>query len=220
MPLGPTEQCLNVDQVADAAAGKLDGMKASHLKDCRDCHDQVRTYQLLEETDFTDATHGVDISDFIRVPVGKELYVVLFNRGNAVELSEIDPDSVEVAGVINGKVKAIEPLDPKQFNAEEAVAIHFETFKLNVPESGELEDYLCLEAKTKTGRFRKRRMVHLIDEAKMQAAEPAGIAIVPASEFSFSLKPGDHAVTVNLPGITATTPPPTPLFAGNPTRYG
>ena len=43
-------------------------------------------------------------------------------------------------------------------------------------------------------------------------------AIVPAREFPFSESPGDQTVATNFPGSTATTPPPTPLLAGRPTR--
>lgn len=40
----------------------------------------------------------------------------------------------------------------------------------------------------------------------------------PASELPFASSPGDHTHTAISPGSTATMPPPTPLFAGSPTR--
>ena len=40
----------------------------------------------------------------------------------------------------------------------------------------------------------------------------------PTSELPVASSPGDHTHTANSPGSTATIPPPTPLFAGNPTR--
>lgn len=44
-------------------------------------------------------------------------------------------------------------------------------------------------------------------------------ANVPASEFPLASSPGAHTHTAISPGSTATIPPPTPLFAGSPTRY-
>lgn len=43
-------------------------------------------------------------------------------------------------------------------------------------------------------------------------------ASVPANEFPFASSPGAHTQTAISPGSTATIPPPTPLFAGSPTR--
>lgn len=43
-------------------------------------------------------------------------------------------------------------------------------------------------------------------------------ANVPASELPFASSPGDQTQTAISPGSTATTPPPTPLLAGSPTR--
>ena len=43
-------------------------------------------------------------------------------------------------------------------------------------------------------------------------------ASVPASELPLLSSPGDHTHTAISPGSTATMPPPTPLFAGRPTR--
>lgn len=43
-------------------------------------------------------------------------------------------------------------------------------------------------------------------------------ALVPANEFPFASSPGAHTQTAISPGSTATIPPPTPLFAGSPTR--
>ena len=39
----------------------------------------------------------------------------------------------------------------------------------------------------------------------------------PANELPDLSSPGDHTAKVISFGITATIPPPTPLFAGNPT---
>ena len=41
----------------------------------------------------------------------------------------------------------------------------------------------------------------------------------PTTEFPDLSRPGDHTAKVISLGITAIIPPPTPLFAGNPTLY-
>ena len=41
---------------------------------------------------------------------------------------------------------------------------------------------------------------------------------MPLAEFPFLLSGGLQTATLYCPGCTATIPPPTPLFPGNPTR--
>ncbi len=44
-------------------------------------------------------------------------------------------------------------------------------------------------------------------------------ALIPANELPLSSRHGDQTAIDISPGITPTTAPPTPLFAGSPTRY-
>jgi hypothetical protein len=174
-PLGSTPHCLTVDQIAAAAANKEIGDAATHLQQCQECLAQLDSYRLLAETNFSDAMKDVAIGNYIRVPAGKNLFLVLYNRGKKPVLTELDPKSIEVAGAISGKVKSISRVDPKQYKAREAVAIHFENYTLHVPESGEAIGDLYFGARTKQGRVSKRCTVHVIDEARVQASEQAAV---------------------------------------------
>src|SRR5437764_15061245 len=70
-PLGSTQDCLTVDQIAEAAEDKLEGDAKPHLQHCDECLAQLHSYRRLVETDFTDATSEIDIASFIRVPAGE-----------------------------------------------------------------------------------------------------------------------------------------------------
>jgi len=81
-----------------------------------------------------------------------------------------------VTGAINGRVKSIAKIDPRKYKAYEAIAVHFENFTVNVPKGGEIHDYVYFDARTKSGRFCKRAMVHVIDESKKPAQANAAEA--------------------------------------------
>jgi hypothetical protein len=179
-PLGSTTECLNIDDIANAADETLNDASRMHLDQCVECAQHVRRYEALKKANqnWGAAAGEVEIFNTIRVPPGKNLYVVLFNRGEMPVLSKLEPGLVQVSGAIQGKVKSVSMIDPKRYEAKEAVELHFhDAFQLNVPETGAGEEVLVVDAVTEMGRFCKKQRVYVIDEEKVQNAASTGVAI-------------------------------------------
>jgi hypothetical protein len=179
-PLGSTTECLNIDDIANAADETLDDPSRMHLDQCVECAQHLRRYEALKKAnqDWSAAAGEVEIFKTIRVPSGRNLYVVLFNRGEMPVLSKLEPGLVRVSGAIQGEVKSVSMIDPKKYEAKEAVELHFHNaFHLNVPDTGVGEEVLVVDAVTEMGRFCKKQRVCVIDEEKMQNAASTGLAI-------------------------------------------
>ena len=182
-PLGPTPECLSIDEVADVVEGQLANLRRAHLAQCADCRRHVELYDVLNKETWTvpdpsglepDPFREIEICpNFIRIPENRNLYVVMLNKRNEPVLAELAPESVRITGAIDGKVARVEPLNPEEFGAYEAVKIHFkDDYVLNLPkETGQVCDFVVVTGNVEPfGQMTKRSFVHIIDESKSTAA--------------------------------------------------
>jgi len=182
-PLGPTDDCMSIDEVSNVVEGQIEISRQIHLADCADCRRHVELYDTLQKEAWTerapvsgalDPFGEVEISpSLIRVPEHGSLYLVMLNKREQPVLAELAPESVRVSGAIEGKGYRVEPLNPKEFGAFEAIKIHFkDDYVLHVPkETGQICDFVVVTAKAKPfGQITKRSFVHVIDESKFKMA--------------------------------------------------
>lgn len=180
-PLGPTDDCLSIDEVSEVIEGQLEASRQIHLGGCEDCRRHVELYDSLQKETWTENAPAeinpfdeLEISpSFIRVPEHGSLYMIMLNKREQPVLAELAAESVRIRGAIDGKGYRVEPLNAKEFGAFEAVKIYFkDDYVLNVPkETGQICNFVVVTAKAKPfGQITKRSLVHVIDESKLKMA--------------------------------------------------
>lgn len=178
-PLGPTDDCLSVDEVSEVVEGELGTSRQIHLAGCADCRRHVELYDSLQKEAWTERAPvtgelnpfgEVEIRPtFIRVPEHGSLYMIMLNKREQPFLAGLVAESVRISGAIDGKGYRVEQLNPKEFGAFEAVKIHFKhDYVLHVPkETGHVCDFVVVTAKAEPfGEITKRSFVRVIDESK------------------------------------------------------
>lgn len=182
-PLGPTDDCLSINEISDVVKGQVEGSRQLHFVGCADCRRHVELYDTLQKEAWTErAAASGDLDPFsdveisptlIRVPEHGGLYLIMLNKRDHPVLGELTAESVRVSGAIDGEGDRVEPLDPKDFGAFEAVKIHFkDDYVLHVPdETGQVCDFVVVTAEAESfGQITKRSFVHVVDEAKFKVS--------------------------------------------------
>ena len=167
-PLGSTPQCLSITQIGDLVEGKAISAEAyHHAVMCGECAKEILNYRALTEHDWeTESKFVVAFAHAIRIPAGGNFFLVLGNQGQSGLLSGIDPSSVVVGGAIEASGCRIAPHASPLQGVSEAVELHFLRYRVNAPAGqNEVCNWLELEARTKTGKLRKRQLVRILQEA-------------------------------------------------------
>jgi hypothetical protein len=172
-PLGPTDQCLSVDDVAEYVESETKSISRArrqelekHLAACRDCRANADLYERLlrrstEEAAEPDAT-ALEIEilhpDEIAVPAESEDEVELVLLARGLDLAKaltIDADSLILrSDFITARARSLKRLSkPMEYGARAAFAarFHVDWTKLHGVGEPELCDWVQLEGKTVSG---------------------------------------------------------------------
>jgi hypothetical protein len=164
-PLGPTPECLSVEQIAELAEGHINS-GISHVRGCRSCREDLDVYARLRTSEWLDTAPEVGIfsAERIRIPEGGPFYLVLENCGPPF-FEGIDPASVRIEGVVEAAGCRVEMMEPIREDAVEAVALHFDSFKTKIPDgTTDVCDWLRIRAETAQGALNKTELVHVLQE--------------------------------------------------------
>jgi hypothetical protein len=166
-PLGSTKFCLSVSDVADfVERNRLDLKRRAHLAKCEECRVAVATYRRAAADDWDPFTQSVNIykAHEIRLPKGADFFLILTNKAGNRVLQQLDPQSVSVTGAIKAaNCTRIDPLDAKQYDATEAVALRFDGYSVNHPEknptSAPFADWLTVSGQADGVKVHKQALV-------------------------------------------------------------
>jgi hypothetical protein len=134
-PLGHTKECLSPNEIAALVErDQISAARRVHVGECDECRQLIGIYKQASIDDWLapDQIHIVR-SDHIWIPEGGEFYLIVANRGKKGFLRDLDPDSVKVKGQISGEKCVIEELDPKPYEAREAVKLLFNSYNVRLP---------------------------------------------------------------------------------------
>ena len=164
-PLGPTPECLSVEQIAELAEGHMI-RGSSHVPECTSCQEDLDLYARLRTPQWLDTAPQVGIfsAERLRIPEGGPFYLVLENCGPPF-LGGIDPTSVRVEGVVEAVGCRVEMMEPIGEDAVEAVALLFDSFTTKIPDgTTEVCDWLRIRAETTQGALNKTELVRVLQE--------------------------------------------------------
>ncbi len=155
-PMGPTPECLSVNQIGDHVAhraGETARSLDTHLAGCADCRANVGLYRSLEESE----PFRIEDSAPVTVSEGKRGSLELILVSMAAPATAIEPKSLVVKGGLGYRREtrclSIRKLDePKRFGGRAAFAARF-------PHAGRyfsgtkagVSDYLEVKGKTTDG---------------------------------------------------------------------
>lgn len=165
-PVGPTEQCISIDQIAAIADSNASTASPYvehrvHLAQCHDCREAAELYDELREDDFSSFETELDLELYsqrrVTVPAEHDepLEIIVLNK-STTGIESINPASVRLRGPVVAEGCTIRTL-PDDYGAPEAAVLAFEKYASRLPaEFSALCDQVILEGKTYTGAtFRK-----------------------------------------------------------------
>lgn len=171
-PVGPTEQCLSIDQIADIADSDVSvaaryPQQRVHLAHCQDCRGAAELYDALQEEDFSSYETELDLELYSqrRVTLSAEhdepLEIIVLNK-SAAGIESINPATVRLRGPVDAEGCTIKTLPPTDdYGAPEAAVLAFGRYASRLPENfSALCDQVILEGKTYSGAsFRKAALL-------------------------------------------------------------